>query len=182
MAPDDDSDDFAAPVKTDAELQAWHDSLPGGENSELRQLVAEAQCMRWVARQLLFRLREAGGYPRGSEADDPLKTAVWLVEIREPKRTPAAGHRTVARGADGLRPPLAALVQSISRYSRSEPPFDLIGTFSLLLAALDNLRADWSDKAIRDSDLDDLTSAATAEQASALLALAERLRSADDAG
>jgi hypothetical protein len=80
--------DFAASPKSDAELRTWRESLVGNEQAELRQLIAEAQCMRWTARLLLQRLRDIGDWPlREGQTDEPVRLAAWLLEVREPHRT-----------------------------------------------------------------------------------------------
>ena len=85
---DDWLDDFGAVVKTDEELRAWYDSLHGPDVAEVRQLVSEAQCMRWAARCLLERLSRLGGWPpRDGETDEATRLAVWFVEVRDPDRS-----------------------------------------------------------------------------------------------
>jgi len=91
---DDWAADFASSPKTDEELQRWHSSLPGDANTELRQLVSEAQCMRWTARLLLDRLRSLGAWPlRDGQVDEPLRIAAWFLEVREPGWSPPSLDR-----------------------------------------------------------------------------------------
>ncbi len=84
--------DFAGSPKTDDELAAWHAKLAGEANDEIRQLVAEAQCMRWAARVLLQRARDGGALPlRDGQIDEPLRIAEWLLDVRDPQRQRSAG-------------------------------------------------------------------------------------------
>lgn len=176
MSRDDDSaydqwaDDFATRVKSDAELTAWHESLPGPQNAELRQLVAEAQCMRWAARQLLRTMREMGAYPnRGDDRDHPLRTVAWLVDIREaalhppPPQPPPPSHVPVAlaRQAGDPIPGLArcsgrwaqawdySVTHSTLRIRLVRPESKLFAVLSLHGCHRVHFESSWHDAAIR---------------------------------
>lgn len=84
-------DDFSPKLKTDAELRDWADSLSGPENAELRQLIQEAQCMRWTARVLADQLRDAGLWPDVQEPrKNALDMAAFFVEARDVCKDPSS--------------------------------------------------------------------------------------------
>lgn len=78
--------DFASSALTDEELQTWLDASSGLEKDRTRQLIAEAQCMRWAARILLDRLEALPtGHSIGQMQDSVLDAAILLVHARTPR-------------------------------------------------------------------------------------------------